>query len=219
MAGNPLIHVTGPRDRMSYPGVPVVNTTSRSPESWSKAFSPFYLGPIPLYGGHTAKRMENAWQYAKVYDQHLDAAGNPSEAYWTWAKTGWEKASADRYPMGKGAKPAYLWWDGQKLSYLAARQQVYFPLYRDSVRKTQAFTELQRMVAAGPVCLWDFDGYDHEAQGMPLADVFCNPARPMGHAFVLKAMLLFGPNVTLAEVLSNPSVPNAQETSPQGSLF
>lgn len=48
-----------------------VNPTSRSKEEWTKAFSPFYLGPCTLPGGTVAKNMENAWQYAKVYPQQL----------------------------------------------------------------------------------------------------------------------------------------------------
>jgi len=32
--------------------------------------SPTYLGPCHLYGSFAAKKMENAWQYSKVYPQH-----------------------------------------------------------------------------------------------------------------------------------------------------
>jgi len=46
-----------------------VNATSRSKEEWSKALSPFYLGPIALYGRNRAHNLENAWQYSKVYAQ------------------------------------------------------------------------------------------------------------------------------------------------------
>lgn len=42
-----------------------------------------------------------------------------------------------------------------------------------------------------PLVLWDFDGYDHQALGISLAEVIEDPRRKMGHAFVL-AMLLEG---------------------------
>lgn len=210
------IKVIGPRDPKSSAVGQVINTTSHSPEDWTREFSPFFLGPIPLYSGRKARRMENAWQYAKVYAHHLDASGNPSAAYWAWAEAGWANPRAVRYPQGKGAKPAYLWWDGEKLDYVAGRLKAYFPMYRDAVRKTAAFAKLQELAKTTPVTLWDFDGYHHEAQGLSLRDVFLNPSRPMGHAFVLKAMLLYGPNVTLADVEDvKPSV----AVEPQLSMF
>ena len=79
----------------------IVNTTSRSQEDWSRELSPFFLGPVKLYGWNTAKNVENAWQYSKVYDRHLDDFNRPSQEYFQWAKDGWAKETADRYPMGK----------------------------------------------------------------------------------------------------------------------
>ena len=206
------IRVIGPRDPKSAVVGTLVNTTSHS-DDWHREFSPFFLGPVPLPGGMTAVRMENAWQYAKVYAEHLDADGNPSRAYWNWAIQGWAKFGAVRYPMGKGAKPAYVWWDGEKLPYVESRLRVYFPLYRDAVRKMPAFARLQQMAQEGPVTLFDFDGYDHEAAatGLTLRQVFLNPTRPMGHAFVLKAMLLYGPDVQFEDIddskLDAPALP------------
>jgi hypothetical protein len=192
------IKVIGPRDRVAGTGT-VVNTTSKS-EGWSREFSPFYLGPIPLYGGRTAKRMENAWQFAKVYPHMLEPDGKVSDAYRAWAQQGWAKSAADRYPMGKGAKPAFVLWDGEQLAYVESRLRVYFPLYRDAVRATPAFAKLQKLAKEGPLTLWDFDGYDHEAQGMSPRQVCLNPSRSMGHAFVLKAMLLYGPDVKFEDI-------------------
>jgi hypothetical protein len=51
--------------------------------------------------------MENAWQYAKVYKSYINKDGEPSTAYWTWAKAGWQNPRAVRYPFGRGAVPAY----------------------------------------------------------------------------------------------------------------
>lgn len=44
-----------------------VNTTSRTKEEWSMGLSPFFLGPIPMWGDlGFAQNLENAWQYSKV---------------------------------------------------------------------------------------------------------------------------------------------------------
>jgi ADP-ribose pyrophosphatase YjhB (NUDIX family) len=196
---DPEVYIIGPRDRGALgESVRVVNVTSSSVED--KAFSPFYLGPAPLYGGRTAQKVENGWQFAKVYRAHVGADGNPNADYWAWAEAGWASRTAARYPMGKGAKPEYLFWDGEKLGYIDARLQVYWPMYRDAVKNTDAFKRLQCLAQEGPLALWDFDGYNHDAYGISLGAALRNEARPLGHAFVLKAMLLFGPDVTPEEV-------------------
>jgi hypothetical protein len=92
--------------------------------------------------------------------------------------------------MGKGAKPAYSWWDGQKLSYVEARKKIYIPLYSEAVVKTDAYDTLSTLRDEMPeIWLWDYDGYDHVKHGIQLKDVADKPDRKMGHAFVL-AMLL-----------------------------
>lgn len=166
-----------------------INTTSRS-GNWSVGLSPFYLGPVDLYDGYVARNVENAWQYAKVYPQHVDEKGNPSIDYWTWAQYGWGKERADRYPMGKGAKPLYSYWDGRKLSYVEARKKIYAPIYAKAVEKTEAFKKLTEIYKEkGEIWLWDFDGYDHVKLGMTFKDVIDCETRKMGHAFVLAMML------------------------------
>lgn len=166
-----------------------IDTTSRS-KTWSQGLSPFYAGPCALYGGHVARNVENGWQYCKVYAEHVDAEGNPTEEYFRWAKAGWAKVRADRYPMGKGAKPLYSWWDGEKLDYVSARKKIYIPLYSSAVRKTEAFIQLKNLYnETGHVRLRDFDGYDYRAKGQSLKDVMHNPLKKMGHAFVLALML------------------------------
>jgi hypothetical protein len=55
------IKVVGPRDRKGTVGF-VVDTTSHAKDDWQREFSPFFLGPVPLYGGRAARRMENARQ-------------------------------------------------------------------------------------------------------------------------------------------------------------
>ena len=180
--------VLGFRDIDRYP-ISIINTTSQS-KGWGRAFSPFFLGQVITYNNLRAHNVENAWQYSKVYPEHADADGNPTEAYFRWRDEGWAKNFADRYPMGKGAKPLYSYWDGQKYGYLEARRRIYAPVYSQVVLKTEAFEKLLRMYESGePFALLDFDGYDYLAMGRTLVDVMNDPHRKMGHAFVL-AMLL-----------------------------
>lgn len=185
------VHVCGPRNKniKNY-----ISTVSRA-HGWNQGLSPFILGPCPLYDIWVSKNMENAWQYAKVYATHADANGDPTDAYWTWAQYGWNKDRADRYPMGRGAKPLYSWWDGQKLGYIEARKKIYAPLYSRAVEPTEAFKTLKEMYDRGDdLWLWDFDGYDHQALGMTFDDVLNCETKKMGHAFVL-AMMLEGKRV------------------------
>lgn len=66
MAGD--VHVVGPRDPRPIPtGTINMNVTSRSKSDRGKTLSPFNLGPVPLYWGLRARKMENAWQFSKVY--------------------------------------------------------------------------------------------------------------------------------------------------------
>lgn len=84
------LYLTGPMEKPG-PGI-IINTTSRSTD-WGQEFSPFFLGPIDLYGGYVSQNMENAWQYSKVYQEHVDQDNNPTLAYWIWASNGWKNKS------------------------------------------------------------------------------------------------------------------------------
>lgn len=183
------VRVIGPKNPYE-PGS--IDTTSQS-VTWSRGLSPFYVGPVPLYSGAVvpeALRMENGWQMAKVYAVHMDENGDPTEAYFTWARDGWLSSRASRYPMGKGARPEYSWWEGEKLTYLEARKRIYLPMYARAVVKTHAFDILMReYLTRGTLTLWDFDGYDHHALGMTFEDVLACPTRKMGHALVLSMIL------------------------------
>lgn len=189
------IKVIGPKDTND-DMYRVINTTSHSKVDWQVAFSPFYLGPVKLYDNFFSKNLENGWQYAKCYKEHVDIDGNPNEEYWNWATNGWNNPKAVRYPMGKGAKPEYSYWNGHKYGYVDARLKIYFPMYRDAVKHTEAFEILKEVHKKQNIALWDFDGYDHEKMGMTLTEVLRNNKRPMGHAFVLKSMLLYDDDVT-----------------------
>ena len=144
------IRIVGPRDRAHLPASTLtINTTSHSLDKWTTQLSPFHLGPCVVTGGRTARLMENGWQFSKTYPNDLDADGNPSARYWTWAEAGWAARTPIRYPRGKGAKPAYLWWNGEKLDYVSGRLKVYWSMYRDAVASTDAFARLRWLRLSG----------------------------------------------------------------------
>jgi len=91
----------------------IINTTSRS-DNWSRGLSPFVLHGGLTWNGIESFNVENAWQYSKVYPEYADINNEPTEKYFQWAKNGWQKIRADRYPMGKGVKPLYTLWDNKK---------------------------------------------------------------------------------------------------------
>jgi hypothetical protein len=172
----------------------IINTTSRSKERWSTGLSPFFVGPVNLYNSNKAKNLENAWQYCKVYKEHVDENNDPTEEYFKWAKQGWENDKPMRFPMGRGAKPQYSLWDGKKLDYIDARKQIYAPLYAEAVVKTKAFKRLESIYndPNRNQCIWlfDFDGYSYVQENITLYDTLHDDTRPMGHAFVLASLLM-----------------------------
>ena len=185
------VRVMGPKDNkdISRDGI-LVYTVSHF-DSWSRGLSPFFIGPCKLYGGYIAQRMENAWQFCKVYECHADFGENPTEEYWRWARQGWADNWAHRHPMGKGAVPLYSLWNGEYLNYIEARKKIYAPLYARAVKKTMAYHKLKELyeTSGRTIYLWDFDGYNNKALGMSLVDVLNCPDKTMGHAFVLARML------------------------------
>lgn len=172
----------GPED------IPVIDTTTRS-KTWSRSLSPMLLGPV-FANGIECANMENAWQFSKVYKEHVDENGDPTKAYFEWRNKGYRDTWAHRYPAGKGAIPLYSWWEGQKLDYIKARKKIYMPLYVVCVNKTNAWSKLQEEYAKhGTLVLRDFDAYDHRKLGMSWKQVVHDPTKKMGHAFVLAMML------------------------------
>lgn len=173
--------------------ITTVSTVSKAGKEWSM-LSPFLLGPCKLYGNFVAKNMENAWQYSKVYSKYNTRTQMPTAEYWNWAKEGWANPRAVRYPMGKGAKPEYSWWDGVGMGYISARKKIYAPLYAKAVINTYAFEALQKIYEKEKeLILLDYDAYNHHELNMSLTDVLNNPKKKMGHAFVLAMMLTADP--------------------------
>jgi hypothetical protein len=192
MQDRSLVKVVNYRAKVPADGI-IINTTSKS-NNWSKDLSPFFLGPIELYNGYTSQTFESSWQFCKLYAIHADADGNPTPAYFEWARAGWNNPVAVRFPMGRGAKPLYSLWEGEKLGYVEARKKIYCQLYSTYVEETPAWEQLVEVYnmclrTNAKLYLRDFDGYDKRDQ--TYEQVLNNPNKKMGHAFVL-AMKLEG---------------------------
>lgn len=192
----------------------LVNVTSTSAE-W-RQLSPFNLGPVEVHtprGVFVATNVENAWQFSKVYPCDLqgrtfvDADGAPNDHWYAWARAGWARRDAVRFPMGRGARPLYSLGVNyvaadvvatpqlMRLPYIEARRQLYAPWYAAAVISTSAYAELAALYAsaqlpnAQPIGLVDFDGWDHVGQGYSLAEALAAPRPKFGHAFVLAGLL------------------------------
>ena len=176
-----------------YPGAIEIDTTSHG--QFKEDLSPFYLGPYewehPQFGHMRCEKFENLWQYSKVYPAHAEPfTNNPTAKFYEWQKAGFAKYRADRYPMGKGVKPLYSLWNGQRYTYVEARRVIYIPIYASLVSKTNTYKELKKLVSlGGDVVLRDFDGYDYIGMGRTLDEVIDDPKKKMGHGFVLALLL------------------------------
>lgn len=169
-----------------------VNVTSRSKDKF-KELSPFFLGPCKLADGRKALNMENAWQFSKVYSNHLGRYQNVKKSWLEWSSEGLANARAVRYPMGRGAKPEFSLLGHERLSYIEARKRIYFPLYANRARRTDSWSTLRKSHSQKQtIVLRDFDAYDHRSMKMSLMDVANNTSKPCGHGFVLAMMLEWG---------------------------
>lgn len=175
------IYVVGPKDKV--PGGSdtfLFNTTSKV----KSIFSPFYNATTyPV----AARKMENAWQFSKVYAQH-DNNGQPSEDWYEWRDRGFAAKWAERYPMGKGAVPEYVWFDNQRLGYIESRKQLYIPLYRNIItqKHVDEINIILSILRFDDIALWDYDGY---LTADDFDTIVNNPNKKMGHAFVLREII------------------------------
>lgn len=193
-----------------------IDCTSKSIDGLMKELSPFYLGPIECYDNMTSLCMENAWQYAKVYEGMVDEYNNPTQLYYDWRNNGFKQQKAKRYPLGKGIKPLYSFWkingNYYKLGYIEARKLIYIPLYAKAVVKTDAYKKLNEYLANGyNIALADFDGYCNENYNKNIKQVVNNPNKTMGHSFVIKMLLDGLISVVNNEVIYSDTLKNMQE--------
>lgn len=179
-----------------------INTCINNTNRVESKLSPFVIGPCELYDGMSSKNMENA---CKVYKRHLNTDGKPNDQYKLWAQNGWNNPKAVRYPMGRGAVPEYSWWRGEKLSYIAARKRIYASLYAKAITASGGLkwirdTYQNCLQTDTRLILRDFDGHDHDKYDLSLTEVLNNPKRKMGHAFIIKALLVDDPMLTQIDI-------------------
>jgi alkylated DNA repair dioxygenase AlkB len=205
MTANPPVDIYGPRATPPEgvranvtPAAAADEDTDLSDIAPFSALSPFNIGPVSAYPGikrREAKIMSNGYNFSKGYKKHLDSEGAPTAQLALWTRSGFEDAVAQRFPMGRGAKPEYSLWKGERLGYQQARLLIYIPMYVEAIVRTPAartaFIKLRvlrrRAAEEGkPLVLFDYDGYQRKK--LSYADVICAD-RKMGHAFVLGMML------------------------------
>lgn len=168
----------------------VIDVTSNS-STFGRGLSPFNVGPVDLYDGYWAYNVENGYQYAKLYSSHLNEKDEPTEAYWEWAKGGWQSRKPVKYPFGVWNECVCHWWKGKKLNRLEAQNEIFIPLYKEAVLKTEEFKLLKEIYenANQEVVLVDYEGFDFRFLDIPLKDVYSHPDYPVGQGFVLIGLL------------------------------
>lgn len=173
-------------------GAIVIDVTSRSDDPVGRLLSPFNVGPVDLYDGYWAHNIENGYQFAKIYEQ-FNFDDKPGPAYFEWAQKGWQTKTPIKYPFGAWTDCLFHWWDGIKLNRLEAQNEIFVPLYKKAVVKTEAFQELKKLydTTDKDLILLDFEGYNHRVFNMNWDQVMHHPHWPIGQGFVL-CMLLDG---------------------------
>lgn len=167
-----------------------INCTSRSTTKW-RELSPFMNRPIKTPDGLIAQNLENLWQFSKVYSHYLDEDGVIKPQFYQWRAKGFADTFAHRYPMGKGIKPEFMLWGDQRLSYVQARREVYFPKYKETVKDTKIFQELNTLHQEGAnLAIRDFDVYRFDPEKISIDEIIDNPYKKAGHGFALYHMLI-----------------------------
>lgn len=170
---------------------------------WS-ALSPFKLGPCRTPDGILFFNFENLWQYSKVYEEHLEndsslLSGEISAEWFRWHMEGARTRKGVRYPMGKGKKACFSKWGNQRLSYIAARKQIYVPEYAKLLLPSTKFRKLQKQYKKGAnIVIRDYDTYDavkayKEQTRHPFLYALNNPDKKFGHGFCIAMALMLEP--------------------------
>lgn len=93
---------------------------------------------------------------------------NLTDEYYKWREKGFNAPYAIRYPVGFNARSTCLYAlannvDGtiktEKLNYIQARKEIYFPLYCELAKKCKEYSELKEMVINGKnILIIEVDG-------------------------------------------------------------
>jgi hypothetical protein len=186
-----LVRTAGLRDKFDRDAFDLIIPAVSTSKEWS-ALSPFFLGPCRVRDG-MFHNVENVWQFSKVYPLlgHLSARDGITEKWYAWYAYGMTLTKAQRYPAGKGKKPAFSFYRGKRLSLSTARKLIYIPYYAHLAAQTEDFKRIRAEYEKGArVMIQDFDCYQTDK---PLDEIIEDTSRSMGHGFVLAAMLEQGP--------------------------
>jgi hypothetical protein len=148
---------------------------------------PIGIENCTLYDGMVAKNMHNAWHYSQVYENMIDAKGDPSIKYFEWALNGWNEP---KFGKPQKCKIKYHYWAGKKIDIIPARKQIYTPLYIKNIIKTQSFKQLQELYSIEEYTLY-FVGLDvhRENERFTLTELLNNITLPWSHLYCLKMLL------------------------------
>jgi hypothetical protein len=149
-----------------FPGLPVLDLTSRGPEPWVR-FSPFYPHgeiPVPFTPDREAMSVEGVWQALKVFET---ADTDPSKLDVATMKG--LKRTVQRLGRCLGHREGL---HGERLlSYRDARRLIYLPTYR-WVLEHRLAAELERLAAMKDVVLLDYEtNPDPDDLSRPLSHV------------------------------------------------
>lgn len=167
-----------------------VDVTSHSKDKLGRQFSPFVLGDVCVESGLWASSVENAWQYSKVFPEHTDLDGNPTDAWFAWRQEGLERDHPVHSPMGKGAQHLYWYHNGKKLNAREAREKLFKPWYMELAKNTDAWDWLVDKYKQGKrILMRDFKSIDHVAEQRTFTECLSEPTIQLCHGYLLAEAL------------------------------
>lgn len=141
---------------------------------------PTYSGLSPFFlRDENGVLVENRWQFSAIYksvpktkqknwqhpaEDHMDAKGEPTPAYWAWRRKGFAHDSGVRFPVGRQVRKQCQGAivdekSTRKLPYVESRRAIYVPVYTAAVKRSPIFRALkQRLLAGENLLIVDIDG-------------------------------------------------------------
>lgn len=154
--------------------------------------SPMFLGPTNT--NPQALRVENLWQFSKVYDVEVDEKESPTQAYFDRRDAGYADPKGNRHPK-PGGNFLYHYWNDEKLDRVTARKKIYIPYYMDLVSQRPEYQDLINMLNSGiNIQILGYDGVDYDCSsdkdGKIALQMLEDVSHPFGHELVLACMLV-----------------------------
>lgn len=164
--------------------------------------SPKSLGPVKhgQPGLPDALNIENFHQSGKVFQEEVDAQGNPTALYYENRLKFYQDQVPHRHKYRGTEKnkniPLYFIWVDKtgrehRLNYIESRQ-FYCTFYERLAILEPDFARLRQMIEDGynlQIC-----GYDAHPVTRPIEEEYLDPSRPFGHELVLYTLLTHSPD-------------------------